>query len=100
MKLRTLLAAAGLAIAAMGASSGAQAQAYDGGPRHDNGRHVDRDHDNGRRGGPEHNREFRRGDNRGYHRGDDRGHHRGYDRRGSRRCWTEYRHHQRVRICR
>src|SRR3982751_4157490 len=44
MKIRNILAAAGLAVAALGASSGATAQTYGGGDRH-----YDRDHRSDRR---------------------------------------------------
>lgn len=79
MKITHILAAAGLAITALGAAAPASAQNW-------------RDH---------------RGDDRGrYDRHDDRGRHNGWDRgRGhgwnhGPRCHTEWRHHHRVRICR
>jgi len=77
MKIRNILAAAGLAVAALGASTGATAQTYNGGDRHYD--RDDRDHRNDRR--------------------DDRGRHYGWDRHHQ-RCWVEWRHHHRVRICR
>lgn len=76
MKIRTIFAAAGLVIAAMGVSGSADARPHDGW----------------------------RGDRGGWH-----GNHRGWnnDRRYrgrgygyGRRCWTEWRHHRRIRVCR
>jgi len=72
MKLSTIIAAAGLALAAAGAGTAADAQRYD---HHDRGSHY---------------------------RGHDRGRHGHYAGRGFRgpRCHTEWRHHRRVRVCR
>ncbi len=77
MKIRNIIAAAGLVVAALGTSGAAQAQPY---------------HGEGRRG--DYNRP-------GWH---DNGRHRGWENRrggnGGRHCWTEWRHHHRVRVCR
>lgn len=90
MKMRTMLLTAGLAIASLGVSAGASAQNYNGGDRHDNRDrdrdHRDRDHRNDRR--DDHRRDWR----------DDRGRHYGWNRH--QRCWTEWHHHHRVRVCR
>jgi hypothetical protein len=74
MKIFQIAAAAGLVIASLGVSTAADAQ-YRG----------DRDG----RPGWNHGRGDHRGDRRGW-RGD----------RHHQRCWTEWRHHHRVRICR
>ena len=76
MKIRAMFAAAGLVIAAMGVSTAADARPHDGWR---DGRGW---HDNGRHRGWEN----RRGGYRNHYRG--------------RRCWTEYRHHRRIRVCR
>ena len=96
MNIRTILAATGLAIAALGASSGATAQTYNGGDRH-----YDRDHRDDRRADRrDDRRDDRRGyDDRGRHYGWDRGRHYGWDRH-HRNCWVEWRHHRRVTVCR
>jgi hypothetical protein len=90
MKMSRIAAIGGLFVAALGL--GTAAEARPDGPRWDNGRHYGRQYD------------------RGHHYGHDRGY--GYDRgnyrRGPRygfngprhRCWTEWRHHHRVRVCR
>ena len=80
MKLTTLLAA-GLMAATVGAPGVASAQVYGG-----HG-HYDRDYREYR--GDRHDRYDRR--DYGYRHG-------GY--RHGPRCWTEWRHHHRVRICR
>ena len=101
MKIFRLFAAAGLVIASLGAPAIAQ----DHGPGYD---HQDRGDRDGRGGD-----DRRDGDDRGY-RGDDRG--RGYDRGdghhdnghhygwrnggGHGRCYTQWRHHRQVRVCR
>lgn len=76
MKLSHIMAAAGIALASLGAASGASAQPYQ------NGRH-DRHYDNGRHD-----------DGRRWHGG------RRWNGHGRNRCHTEWRHHHRVRICR
>lgn len=85
MKLATIAAAAGLGMTAlMGTAGTAEAQSYrDRGYGYDRG--YDQRYDHGRY------------EDRGYHRGGrwDR-HGRGYPHR----CWTEWRHHHRVRVCR
>lgn len=81
MNITKIIAAAGLLAVALGASTGAEAQRYNG--DRDHGRYEQRDN---------------RGD-RGQHYGrHDRGNHYGRDRH--QRCRTEWRHHHRVRICR
>ena len=97
MKMRTMLLTAGLAIGSLGLGTGANAQNYNGGDRHhdeyrDNDQRNDRRYD--RR--DDHRRDWR-DDHRRDWRGD-RGHHYGWDRH--QRCWTEWHHHHRVRICR
>ncbi|WP_157217115.1 hypothetical protein [Flavisphingomonas formosensis] len=92
MTLKTLIAAAGLAFATIGGATAAQAD-YHPGRHHDRG---GRWHDGG------HYRSDYRHDRR-WHGGWDRGRHHGWDRRWyghHRRCWWEWRHHHRVRICR
>jgi len=85
--LTKIIAAAGIAVASIAAAAPADAQRYDG------NRYEQR-----------HDRQDRW--DRGHHRGWDRGHHRGWDRRyynrgrHHRSCWTEWRHHRRVTICR
>lgn len=80
MKIRNILATAGLAIAALGVSTAASAQTHNGNDRHYDHRQerhevrrVDRHYDNGR--------------------------HYGWDRH-HRHCRVEWRHHHRVKICR
>jgi hypothetical protein len=85
MKISHMLAAAGLAIAALGASTGANAQNYYGGDRSHDGY---RDHDSRRY--DRHDRYDH--DRRWYGR-----HHRSYRHE---RCYTEWHHHHRVEICR
>ncbi len=85
MKIRTMLLTAGLAIASLGVSTGANAQDYNGGDRHHDG-YRNSDHRNDRR--DDHRRDWR----------DDRGRHNGWNRH--QRCWTEWHHHHRVRVCR
>jgi hypothetical protein len=86
MKITNLLGAAGLAIAAMGISTSADAQSWG-----NHGRDGYRDNHRG------HDRYDRR--DRGRHYGWDRGHRYGWNHRRV-RCWTEWRYHHRVRICR
>lgn len=94
--LTKIIAAAGIAVATIAATAPAEAQRYRG-DRHE--QRYDR-HDR-------HDR-YDRHDrwDRGHHRGWDRGRHRGWDRRAYyrgryyRSCWTEWRHHRRVTICR
>jgi hypothetical protein len=76
MKRNNILVAVGLVVAGLGISTAADAQQYGGG----NYGHQDRDHRYGRH---------------------DNGRHNGWGNgRGHRRCWTEYRHHRQVRVCR
>ncbi|WP_231639303.1 hypothetical protein [Sphingomonas profundi] len=82
MNIRIALAAAGLVLASLGATTGAEARPHrDDGYHRDHGRHHG--WDRGRRGW----------NDRRY------GHHAGYY-RPARHCWTEWRHHHRVRVCR
>lgn len=81
MKLAKIIAAAGLAAAAVTMSTSANAQDY--------GRH---------RGWDNHDRGYDRGDHRGW----DRGRHHGWNNRWNRHhrvCRTEWRHHRRVTVC-
>jgi Ni/Co efflux regulator RcnB len=87
MKMFKFVAAAGLALATVVSIAPAQAQS-----RHDRGdRHEQRyeRHDRNDR----HNR-WDRGHNRGWD------HNRSYRGRHHRNCWSEWRHHRRVTICR
>ena len=84
MKIRNILAAAGLAVAALGAATSASAQDYNGGNRH-NDRSYDHRSDR---------RDDRRDDRRYDH-----GRHYSWDRH-HRNCWVEWRHHHRVNVCR
>ena len=83
MKITRMLAAAGLVVASLGVATVADAK------------------DHGR--GHEY-REDRGHDDRGYDRRHDRhdnGNHYGWrNGRGHHRCYTEWRHHHRVRVCR
>ena len=78
MKMSHIAAAAGLFIATLGVGSAADARPHRDVRWHDgyrdHGRHDYRHH--------------------GYYRG------RGYAYRAHPRCWTEWRHHHRVRVCR
>jgi hypothetical protein len=86
MKFSTLFAAAGLMVAAIGTSAPAEAQ-YRG----DYSRHYDRHDDRGRHHVSD------RGRHRGWNQGRPRARHgHGY----RQRCWTEWRRHHRVRVCR
>ena len=78
MKIIKTIAAAGLLLSTVTIAASAQAQDYRDGQRYDHARDD-------------------RGDHR-YDRRDDRRHY-GWDRH-NRRCWTEWRHHRQVRICR
>jgi hypothetical protein len=80
MRIIKALAAAGLALSAVAMGSAAQAQDYDHG-RYD------------------HRRDYR-GDRYDHDRGRHNGWNRGYGFRDHRHCWTEWRHHRRVTICR
>ena len=84
MKIRTILAAAGLAVAALGAGTAADAQTYNGGNRH-----YDRSNDH-----RQDRHQARRADYRYDH-----GRHYGWDRH-HRHCWVEWHHHHRVTVCR
>lgn len=90
MKMFKIVAAAGLALATVVSVAPAQAQNY----RHDRGDRYEQRHDRQDRW----DRGRHRGSDRGYHRGWDRGHH--YHGRHHRNCWSEWRHHRRVTICR
>ena len=88
MKLSHIAAAAGLFIAALGVGGTAEARPHDGG-------RYSQDH----RGG-DHRWDRGRGNHRGDYRGN-RGRGRAYAYgRGRPRCWTEYRRHRAVRVCR
>lgn len=99
MKILNAIAAAGLLLSTGTIATAAQAQNY-------NGDHsqYDRDHRGDDRG--QYDRDHRGGDDRrnwdrhdnGHHYGWDRGRHNGWN--NHRRCWTEWRHHRQVRICR
>lgn len=77
MRMSHIAAAAGLFVASLGIATSADAQPHRG----------DRYHQADRHHGPGWNRDRGRG----------RGHAYGY---GHRRCWTEWRHHRRIRVCR
>ena len=81
MRMFHLAAAAGLVVAALGVGSSADARDHrdyrGNGAWHDQGRH----------------------DGYGHRRYDDRRWN-GHGRRWHQRCWTEWRHHHRVRVCR
>jgi Ni/Co efflux regulator RcnB len=95
MNITRMLAAAGLVVASLGASTAAEAQDHRDSrgdryeQRYDRDGRSDRDYSGDR-------------DHRGYNGGDryrhDNGHHRG-NAYGHRRCRTEYRHHRRVTVC-
>ena len=88
MKLSHIAAAAGLFIAALGVGGTAEARPDDSG-------RYSQDH----RGG-DHRWDRGRGNHRGEYRGN-RGRGRAYAYgRGRPRCWTEYRRHRAVRVCR
>lgn len=78
MKIAKIIAAAGLSIAAVVGATGASAQDW----RHHNGNRYEQRYDRGR------------------HHGWDRGRHYGWNNRHHRHCWTEWRHHRRITICR
>ena len=99
MKIRTIIAAAALGIAAIGASTAANAQDNHGdrdragfehhdGDRHDNDRHDNDRHDDRR------NADWRGGgrDNNW------NGNHNGWDRH-HRHCHNEWHHHHQIRVC-
>ena len=83
MKIIKTIMAAGLLLSTATIATGAEAQSYRHGDRYG---HHDRGRDYGRHHG-----------GRGY--GWDRGRHYGWN-RFHRRCWTEWRWHHRVRVCR
>jgi len=96
MQIARLFAAAGLVVASLGVSATADAQRYG----RDNYSNHDRDYRDHRDGGRGYDRNYRGYDCRYGH---DRGRHVGWDRgrgRGHQRCWVEYRHHDRVTVCR
>lgn len=83
MKIAKFFVAAGLAVAALGVSGGAEARDWNHNGRPDRFDRHDRWHNGPRWNG-----------NRGWY---------GHDRRWNNhrvRCWTEWRHHHRVRVCR
>ncbi|MEO5866547.1 MAG: hypothetical protein ABIS14_14680 [Sphingomonas sp.] len=89
MKILNAIAAAGLLLSSATVATAAQAQNYD----RDHSQY-DRDH----RGDRDDNRgNWDRHDN-DRHAGWDHGRHNGWN--NHRRCWTEWRHHRQVRICR
>ena len=89
MRIIKALAAAGLALSATAMGTAAQAHDYDHG-RYDHGRdYRDARYDRGDR--------YDRYD---YDRGRHYGWNRGYGFRDHRHCWTEWRYHRRVTICR
>ena len=91
MSFKTIFAAIGLTVAALGASSAAQARDHwddrRGGHErrwdHESRWDHDRRWDNDRRW--DHDRRWKRDRNWGHHRV---------------RCWAEWHHHRRVRVCR
>lgn len=88
MKFAKIIAAAGLALASVAATTApAEAQSY----RDHRGSYNDRHYDDGRY--RDHNR-WDRGRNHGWDRG------RSYRGRAHRVCWTEWRHHHRETVCR
>ena len=84
MKIRNALAAVGLLVSAVTVAGTAQAQDYRG-YRHGHDRRDYREY-----------RDYRH--DHGGHYGWDRGRRYGYG--GYHRCWVEYRHHRRYRVCR
>lgn len=118
MKMPRLFVTAGLVVAALGVSTSANAQRYDNSPQTSQRDHsadrgdnsVDRrdnsidqrDNNTNRRDNSANDNGRRYNSDRRYsdvrrHYGWNRGRH--YS-GGNRRCWTEWRHHQRVRLCR
>lgn len=93
MKIKHMIAAAGLAVAALGMSAGANAQT-----RHDGGWQHDRGQDSRSRDGYHRDDRGRYDDRRHYGRHDDRGRRYAYGHHV--RCHTEWRHHHRIRVCR
>ena len=87
MKMSHIAAAAGLFITSLGFSGAAEARPYNDSRYHDGYR----DHRN-------HRVDRHRGD-RGHYRGN-RGRGRAYAYRVHPRCWTEWRHHRAIRVCR
>ncbi|MDQ2879096.1 MAG: hypothetical protein M3R41_08490 [Pseudomonadota bacterium] len=89
MKILNAIAAAGLLLSTASIATAADAQNY-GGDHHQ----YDRDHRGDR------DRDYRRDDRR------DNGHRYGwrhsrhYGWNDHRRCWTQWRHHRQVRVCR
>ncbi|CAN5363979.1 hypothetical protein BH09PSE3_BH09PSE3_14370 [soil metagenome] len=95
MKAYRIFATAALMLASLGISTAASAQVY-GNDRHYDSR-VDRERgDNHRR----YDGDRRHNDYRNYDRRGDRRWQRNHGWRNDRRCWTEWRHHRQVRICR
>jgi hypothetical protein len=94
MKMPRLFVAAGLVVAALGVSTSANAQRYDNNPQIDQRDHSGDRRDNGANRRDDNGRRYdnARRDYRG-----DRGRRYGWNHR---RCWTEWRHHHRVRRCR
>jgi hypothetical protein len=100
MRIPHIFAATGLVVAAMTFSTSAEAQRWHGDRGHDRGWHDDRGWHGDRgwrgRGGYWHSPRWR---GRGGYWHSPRWRHAGYGWR-SPRCWTEWRWHHRVRVCR
>jgi hypothetical protein len=97
MKAPRIFATAALMLASLGISTAASAQ-WNGNDRqyeHREDKYRNHDNKNGRYYG---DRGYR--DRRHYDRRDDRRWRNGNRWRNDRRCWTEWRHHRQVRICR
>jgi hypothetical protein len=87
MKMSHIAAAAGLFVASLGVATSADAQPYRGDRHHQ----VDRDR------GDRYEGNRHRGDRWNH---DRRGRGYAYGHNNHRRCWTEWRHHRRIRVCR
>lgn len=90
MKKLGIFATAALMLASVGVSTSASAQRYG------NDRQYERRDDRGR--GYDHRRYD--GDRRFYNHRGDRRWQRNHGWRNDRRCWTEWRHHRQIRVCR
>ena len=85
MKITQMLAVAGLVVASLGASTAADAKDHGRGHEYQN-----------HRGGDDRGRGYDRRDDR-----HDNGNHYGWrNGRGHQRCYTQWRHHRQVRVCR
>jgi hypothetical protein len=91
MKISHIAAAAGLFIASLGVGSAAEARPYNDSRYHDGYRDY--------RGDRDHRWDRHRGERRGHYRSN-RGRGRAYAHRGYSRCWTEWRYHRAIRVCR